>query len=135
MAKANTLCKKVCRDKKTDMRKVTNEILRHRGKLDPNIILAIAIVESNLYSRARDKRSQSVGFMQVNVRYHSSKFRGKNYYDMSDNIRVGSGILNDCAKKYKYDHTRTIYCYNGGVVPGYLKKVNRNLYHGVFTKK
>lgn len=134
IVKANKLCNKVCKDKKTDMSKVTREILKHRGKLDPNIVLAIAIVESNLYSRARDGRSQSVGFMQVNVKYHRSKFRSRDYYDMSDNIRVGSSILNDCAKKHRYDHKRTVYCYNGGTVPNYLKKVNKNMYHGVFTK-
>lgn len=92
-------------------------------KLNPRLILAVIKTESKF--RISAKNGSSRGLMQVHLRYHQSKFQSSNAYDVDDNVRVGSIILNDCVKRYKV-RDKALTCYNGGGDPNYAEKALKN---------
>ena len=110
LSKAVDVCNKLCRVKSTDIIHVVEVIHREaeRTKLNPNLLLAIAISESNLNPKAVGPGKYSKGIMQVNTRYHMSKFV-KHPLDLEDNIRVGADILKTCKVKHKGNFNKTIF--------------------------
>lgn len=82
--------------------------------VNPVVLLAIVKVESNFRIKAMNtKNGKSVGLMQIQVRWHKDKFRGKNHLDIMDNLRVGAMVYRDCAKKHKGSREKALLCYNG----------------------
>lgn len=90
-------------------------------KLDSDAVLAIIHVESKYHIKA--KNGSSIGLTQVLLRYHKGKFRGKNYYDIEDNVFAGMQVLRDCLKRTKGNYPRAFRCYNGGGDKHYVEKV------------
>jgi hypothetical protein len=89
--------------------------------VDKKMLLAIIRVESSFTVKAKNGRS--VGLNQVHLGYHKPKFKGKDYYDVRDNVFVGSTIFSDCFKRSKGNNVKALRCYNGGGDPGYDRKV------------
>jgi soluble lytic murein transglycosylase-like protein len=133
LSKAIDVCNKLCRSKSTDIIHVTEVILKEakRTKINPNLILAIAISESNLNPKAIGPGKYSKGLMQVNTRYHMPKFV-KHPLDIEDNVRVGTDILKECKVKHKGNFNKTIFCYRGLKDTKYLAKINRYMQYNVF---
>ena len=133
LSKAIDVCNKLCKVKTTDMIHVTAVIHREaeRTKLNPNLLLAIAISESNLNPKAVGPGKYSKGIMQVNTRYHMPKFV-KHPLDLEDNVRVGADILKDCKVKHKGNFNKTIFCYRGIKDTKYLAKITRYMQYNVF---
>ena len=133
LSKAIDVCNKLCRVKSTDIVHVVEVIHREaeRTKLNPNLLLAIAISESKLNPKAVGPGKYSKGIMQVNTRYHMPKFV-KHPLDLEDNVRVGADILKDCKVKHKGNFNKTIFCYRGLKDTKYLVKINRYMSYNVF---
>ena len=133
LSKAIDICSKLCKVKTTDMIHVTAVIHREaeRTKLNPNLLLAIAISESNLNPKAVGPGKYSKGIMQVNTRFHMPKFV-KHPLDLEDNVRVGADILKDCKVKHKGNFNKTIFCYRGIKDTKYLAKINRYMSYNIF---
>lgn len=93
--------------------------------VDKKLVLAIIRVESSFTVKA--KNGSNVGLNQVNLRYHKPKFKGKDYYDVNQNVYVGTKILSDCSKKSKGSVIKTLRCYNGGGDNRYASKVMMHL--------
>lgn len=93
-------------------------------QVDPEGFLAIIRTESGFKPKARN--GSSVGLSQVHLRYHRSKFKTKNYFDVYDNVRVGMGIFAACKKQRKTTEGALV-CYNGGGDPKYVSKMNVRL--------
>lgn len=79
-------------------------------EIDPIDLLAIMQVESGFKPKAYNKGN--VGLMQVNLRYHKSKFKSSPY-NAQANIFVGASIYKACLIKRKYNKARALRCYNG----------------------
>ena len=79
--------------------------------VDPVKMLAIIRQESAFKVRASNKGN--VGLAQVLLKYHRSKFKSKDYFDVEDNISVGSSIYKTCAIKHKGNLRQSFRCYNG----------------------
>lgn len=133
LSKAIDVCNKLCRVKSTDIIHVTEVILKEaeRTKINPNLLLAIAISESNLNPKAIGPGKYSKGLMQVNTRYHMPKFVN-HPLDLEDNVRVGADILKDCKVKHKGNFNKTIFCYRGIKDNKYLAKITRYMSYNVF---
>ena len=133
LSKAIYVCNKLCKAKSADIIHITEVILKEaeRTKINPNLLLAIAISESNLNPKAVGPGKYSKGIMQVNTRYHMSKFV-KNPLDLEDNVRVGADILKTCKVKHKGNFNKTIFCYRGLKDTKYLAKINRYMQYNVF---
>lgn len=89
-------------------------------------LLAIVKVESGFMSKASN-RGKSVGLMSVQLYWHKSKFLSTNYYDVFDNVRVGTIIFKHCSEKSKGNLKKSLLCYNGGGDPMYVPKVTKAL--------
>ena len=133
LSKAIDVCNKLCKAKSADIIHITEVILKEaeRTKINPNLLLAIAISESNLNPKAVGPGKYSKGIMQVNTRYHMPKFV-KQPLDLEDNVRVGADILKDCKVKSKGNFNKTIFCYRGINDTKYLAKINRYMQYNVF---
>ncbi len=133
LSKAIDVCNKLCKVKTTDIIHVVEVILKEaeRTKINPNLLLAIAISESNLNPKAIGPGKYSKGLMQVNTRYHMPKFV-KNPLDLEDNVRVGADILKECKVKHKGNFNKTIFCYRGIKDTKYLAKITRYMEYNVF---
>lgn len=81
-------------------------------KVDYRAIMAIVHIESKYHIKA--KNGSSVGLSQVLLFYHKGKFKGKNYYDVEDNVFAGMKVFSDCFRKVKGDYRKAFKCYNGG---------------------
>lgn len=95
-----------------------------RTGTNPNTIFGIIINESSFNSKAIGPGKYSQGIMQVNTRYHKSKFK-YSPLDLEDNIRVGTDILRDCQIKAHNNLERTIYCYRGIRDIPYLARIKK----------
>ena len=133
LSKAIDVCNKLCGVKTTDIIHVVEVIHREaeRTKINPNLLLAIAISESNLNPKAVGPGKYSKGIMQVNTRYHMPKFV-KQPLDLEDNVRVGADILKTCKVKHKGNFNKTIFCYRGLKDTKYLAKITRYMQYNVF---
>ena len=133
LSKAIDVCNKLCEVKTTDMIHVTAVIHREaeRTNLNPNVLLAIAIAESNINPKAVGPGKYSKGLMQVNTRYHMPKFV-KHPLDLEDNVRVGADILKTCKVKHKGNFNKTIFCYRGLKDTKYLAKITRYMQYNIF---
>lgn len=114
-------CKRSCVDQETLLTSVTQAV--HKTAIDFRIILAIIQVESAFNPKA--KNGPNVGLNQINLRYHRKKFSGKDYFDVRDNISVGTSIFKDCHDRMKGNLQKSLQCYNGFPHgdPNYVKKV------------
>ncbi len=132
-SKAIDTCNKLCKVKSSDIIHTAEVILKHanRVQMNPNVLFAIAISESNLNPKAVGPGKYSKGIMQVNTRYHLSKFK-KSALDLEDNIRVGTDILKTCSIKAKGNFSKTIYCYRGKKDKLYLTKIQKYMSMNVF---
>lgn len=79
--------------------------------IDFKDLLAIVKVESNFKPKAKSGKNR--GLMQVNVRYHQDKLKGKDVYDVATNIAVGGQIYSDCLDKSRGEKRNALKCYNG----------------------
>ena len=110
-------CAKDCVDGKHLKELVTRESKKH--DISGELIMAIIDVESRFKIKARN--GNSVGLMQVLLKYHKVKFSGKDFFLPNENVRVGSLILSNCFKKAKKSTKnkdsiikKSLACYNGG---------------------
>lgn len=133
LSRAIDVCNKLCKVKTTDIIHVVEVIHKEaeRTNLNPNLLLAIAISESNLNPKAIGPGKYSKGIMQVNTRYHMPKFV-KHPLDLEDNVRVGADILRDCKMKHKSNFNKTIFCYRGVKDTKYLAKITKYMQNNVF---
>lgn len=111
----------------------TAYIKANKYNIDPEILIAIAGVESN-YNPKIVNRLGASGLTQVVKRYHRDKIkkvnaRGGNILDISDNLDIGAEIYSDLYHKYG-NHTSALQAYNGSLKDKsrtYSKKVMREL--------
>lgn len=131
--KAITTCNKLCRIKSSDIIHTTEVILKEASRvgMNPNLLFAIALSESNLNPKAIGPGKYSKGIMQVNTRYHLKAFT-KSPLDLEENIRVGTDILKSCKIKSKGNFSKTIFCYRGKKDKQYLSKIQKYMSMNVF---
>lgn len=111
-------CKRGCIDEYTLLNASTQAADLYG--LDFRLVLAIISIESGFMVLAKNKGN--VGLTQVLLKYHRDKFRGKNYFDPYENVRVGSSILRACKDKH-HGTEMQLRCYNGNPGNKYSKKV------------
>ena len=93
----------------------------HKYDVPHNVILGVITVESAFNRKAVS--SCGVGLMQICLKWHHEKLKGKNPYLVSTNVDVGTHILKDCLSKNKGSINRSLACYNGGGDKHYVTKV------------
>lgn len=132
-SKAIELCSKLCKKKDLEIIWIVNTIKYYstQAGVNPNTILALAISESNLNPKAIGPGKYSKGIMQVNTRYHMSKFN-KSPLDLEDNVRVGVSIYRDCVQRHNGNFEKSIYCYRGITDSPYLSKIKKFKSQAVF---
>jgi soluble lytic murein transglycosylase-like protein len=97
----------------------------------PNqVILSIIATESGF--RPKVVVGTQMGLMQVDRKWHESKFKGKNQLQIDANVSVGTSILKDCLVKHSNILNRALQCYNGGnpdksAKSHYVAKVRKTL--------
>ena len=118
-------CKKNCVDVGVLLQALYN-VNRDLG-VEPASMLAIVRQESAFVVKATNRGN--VGLAQILLRYHRSKFRTKNYFDPSDNIRVGAIVFGECVKKHPKDKRQSFRCYNGYQFgdQDYYSKISKHL--------
>lgn len=121
----DTYCKKDCVDSGL-LRTAVSEATVNT-KVDPVLLLAVIQVESGFHHKALNTvNGKSVGLTQVQVYWHRDKFKSGNYFDVFENVKAGSDILNACQAKHRGDVNKALWCYNGHQPNGvakYSKKV------------
>lgn len=108
-------------------------IKAEKHNIDPEILLAIAGVESN-YNPKIVNRIGASGLTQIVKRYHQDKIKkvtakGGNILTIEDNLDIGAEIYSILYKKYG-NHTMALQAYNGSQkdkTKKYSKKVMREL--------
>lgn len=90
--------------------------------IDFKDLLAIVRVESAFQTKARNRGNK--GLMQVNVSWHKNKLKGKNVYNVRDNILVGGTIYRDCLVRGK-SKNKGLKCYNGNGDRKYISKFTK----------
>ena len=96
-----------------------------------NDILAIIAVESSFNPRA--SHSGSKGLMQIQLSSHRDKLRGKNPYDVDDNVTIGAAILEEYYTQLDKNRRAAVLAYNAGI-GSYLRKRYVERYHAMFQK-
>lgn len=118
-------CKRDCVD--SELLRVALTEASEKTQVDPLLLAAVIEVESGYRPKALNTTSgRSVGLTQVQVYWHRDKFRGKDYFDVFENVQAGAIILGTCQKKYGNDVKKSLWCYNGHQKNGidhYAKKV------------
>ena len=102
--------------------------------ISPELLRAIAVVESNLDANAINRNSNGsydYGVMQINSSWASKlgNERWKNLADACYNVKVGAWILAECVSRYGYSW-ESVGCYNTTYNQGrkkYADKVWRQL--------
>ena len=92
-------------------------------EINPLTVLAVMRTESGFISKARSGYGAK-GLLQVVPRFHKDKLRGRDPFNESVSIEVGSKILSDCFNKHKQNKYRALNCYSGGGGKKYHRKVN-----------
>lgn len=116
-----SVCKKQCVDQE-DLLKSVSDTARELD-IDFKDLLSIIKVESKFKPKATSKGNK--GLMQVNIRYHRKKLKGRNVFNVKVNIEVGGGIYKDCLVKNKGNRSKSLKCYNGGGDKKYVIKINK----------
>lgn len=119
----DTYCRKEC--VKADHLTSAAKRAANGYKVDYHAIMAIVHIESKYHIKA--KNGSSVGLSQVLLRYHKGKFRGKNYFDVEDNLFAGMQVFRDCLTKVKGNYPKAFSCYNGGGDKNYQTKAMKAL--------
>lgn len=101
-------CLKACAD--SDLILISVQETARDLSLDPNDLLAIMRVESSFKAKARNR--DSVGLMQVNLKYHAKKFK-TSPYDVPANTFVGATVYKACLTKRNGNKAKALRCYNG----------------------
>lgn len=105
-------CKRDCVD--SELLRVALMEASEKTKVDPLLLAAVIEVESGYRPKALNTTSgRSVGLTQVQVYWHRDKFRGKDYFDVFENVQAGAIILGTCQKKHGNDVSKSLWCYNG----------------------
>lgn len=116
-------CKKNC----VDSEKIKDIVfkLADDNQINPVVVLSIISVESGF--RINAKNGSNTGLMQVNLKYHSSKFRVRNYFDVEENLTVGFSILKDCVDRNAGNIARALGCYNGYGNKDYVQHIRKTM--------
>jgi hypothetical protein len=84
----------------------------------PNLLLAIAAVESSFDPRAEGRGSK--GLMQIQVSAHRDEIRQiggiRSLYDVVKNFSLGGKIFKNCVSQEHGNVHRALLCYNGATV-------------------
>lgn len=114
----------------TEASKLADLVLYHsvvKG-LQPDVVAVLASYESKYNTRAVSKTGAK-GIMQVMPKYHQDKLNGRNPFDVSANIEVGSTILRDCLNKRGGNLRSALTCYSG-----YEGRMARQFQEDVLTR-
>lgn len=101
-------------------------VKRVSDELGVNPITLLAIVEIESGFRVHVSNRGNIGLSQVLVKYHRSKFLTGDFYDVSDNLRVGALVYKGCVSRSKGSRENALWCYNGHQTTGkqtYVPKV------------
>lgn len=85
--------------------------------LDFYILTAQIEVESGYRSTASGDKGASVGYMQIQKKWHKKRMEAEGIKDISnpkDNIKVGTSYLKELYEKYEGDWHKTLMAYNMG---------------------
>lgn len=118
---------KYCRVDCVSAERLTSAAKRaaHGYKIDYHAIMAIVHIESKYHIKA--KNGSSVGLTQVHLKYHRPKFRGKNVFDVDDNMFAGMLVFRECLNRTKGSYPLAFSCYNGGGDSKYRSKAMKAL--------
>ena len=92
--------------------------------ISPRLVLAVMKVESGFRKDARS-RENARGLMQVIAKYHQDKFRGRNPYDPTASIEVGTIILRDYLDQFDGNIFKALNGYSGHGGKKYYSKVRK----------
>ena len=95
-------------------------------KVSPAVIVAIMSVESKFIQTAHSSGG-AVSYMQVVPKYHAKRIRGRNLWDPSVNVDVGTAIIRLCADQYGNTVNSILRCYTGGYGKWYNQRVMREM--------
>ena len=116
-----------CKTNCADSEKIKDIVfkLADDNQINPFVVLSIISVESGF--RMNAKNGSNTGLMQINLKYHKSKFPTRNYLDMEQNLTVGFTILKECVDRNAGNIARALRCYNGYGNTEYVSKVQKTM--------
>lgn len=82
------------------------------NQVDVGLMVGIVSVESGFNPKAISK-SGAKGLTQVMPVYHRNKIRGRNLFNPSVSLEVGTEIFRDCLLKSRHNHRKALTCYCG----------------------
>lgn len=113
----------------------------YRFGLDPMFVIALMRLESGFNSKAVSSEGAK-GLMQVLTRVHKKDLAGRNIYDTTVNVEMGTKILNNCMEVNKGNKRKALDCYSGGAGVKYLrtilkyeKELRRHVLFALFDKQ
>lgn len=108
--------------------------LCEREHINPAFIIAIIERESNYCSTAVGDYGNSIGLMQINLRWQKGRCEQLGVYDLTDprqNVTVGLDVLHELFEQSE-DLTWVLMAYNGG--PEYAdNKIQNGIYETEYT--
>lgn len=112
----NKIEPKVVSNIQIDVQGISNEMIDDiaiRSGVDPNIVKAIIKEESGGNPNAVGDGGESIGLMQIQLRWHRAKMEELgivNLYDAQENVILGCAILSDLYDKYgNYEDALSVY--------------------------
>ena len=103
---------------------IVNLVFKESAKynIDPIFALGLIEQESGFNSKERSNKG-AVGLMQVLVKAHRDKLKGRNPYRAEVSVEVGMMILSDCMIKAHNSLSKATKCYLGGNSKKYLASI------------
>lgn len=94
--------------------------------ISPLLILAVTRVESGFRPHVTSSHGAK-GLMQVMPKPHRKALAGRNVFNPSVNIEVGSMVLGDCLERNNRNVYKALNCYSGGGGRRYYQSVQKAL--------
>ena len=115
--------------KEEDLNSIINNAIYYSNKkhLDTISVMSVIGYESNYNKKAKSKHG-AIGLTQVKPKYHLSKIKGRNLYNIKVAIDVGTDVLIECGAKNKISN-KALKCYTG------YTKLNQKKYNKEINKR
>jgi len=86
----------------------------HLYRVDPNLMRAIALVESQNNPYVIGDNGRAFGLFQINYWVRKYDIPPEQMFDVRRNAMWGAFALSECRKSYPYDFWMTVGCFNVG---------------------
>ncbi len=105
-----------CTKKCVDPRKLGDVVAKASAAhhVPEKLILSVIRVESAFKKQAIS--GNQIGSMQIILRWHGKRFKGRNPVNLAANVDVGAEILSECLERKKGSMDKAARCYNSGFI-------------------